>query len=33
MKWVEQGEKMDNCLSKSGKAWGLVTVSSQVKKV
>ena len=25
--WVEQGEKMDNCLSKSGKAWGLTTVA------
>lgn len=23
--WVSQGEKMDNCLSKSGKAWGIVT--------
>ncbi len=30
--WVEQGEKMDNKLSKSGKAWGLTTVESPGKK-
>jgi len=31
-KWVSQGEKMNNCLSKSGKAWGIVTVSYPGKK-
>jgi hypothetical protein len=30
--WVDQGEKMNNCLSKSGKAWGIVTVSFPGKK-
>jgi hypothetical protein len=30
--WVNQGEKMNNCLSKSGKAWGIVTVSYPGKK-
>lgn len=30
--WISQGEKMNNCLSKSGKAWGLVTVSGPGKK-
>ena len=30
--WVSQGEKMDNCLSKSGKAWGIVTVTFPGKK-
>jgi len=30
--WVNQGEEMDNKLSESGKAWGLVTVSAPGKK-
>jgi hypothetical protein len=30
--WVRQGEKMNNCLSISGKAWGIVTVSYPGKK-
>jgi hypothetical protein len=30
--WVLQGERMDNCFSKSGKAYGLVTVSGPGKK-
>ena len=30
--WVSQGERMNNCLSKSGKAWGLVTVTEPGKK-
>lgn len=30
--WISQGEKMNNCLSKSGKAWGLVTVTVPGKK-
>lgn len=30
--WVEQGEKLDNKLSKSEKAWGIVTVSYPGKK-
>ena len=30
--WINQGEKMDNKLSASGKAWGLVTVSFPGKK-
>lgn len=30
--WVQQGEKMDNRLSRSGKAWGLTTVSYPGKK-
>lgn len=30
--WISQGEKMNNCLSKSGKAWGLVTVTGPGKK-
>lgn len=30
--WISQGEKMNNCLSKSGKAWGIVTVSYPGKK-
>ncbi len=30
--WVEQGEKIDNKLSKSGKAWGLTTVTYPAKK-
>lgn len=30
--WVRQGEKMNNCLSGSGKAWGLVTVTGPGKK-
>lgn len=25
-KWVSQGEKMNNCLSKSKKSWGIVTI-------
>jgi hypothetical protein len=31
-KWISQGERMNNCLSKSGKAWGIVTVSYPGKK-
>jgi hypothetical protein len=31
-RWVSQGENMNNCLSKSGKAWGIVTVSYPGKK-
>lgn len=30
--WVKQGEKMDNCFSSSGKAWGIVTVTGPGKK-
>lgn len=30
--WISQGERMNNCLSKSGKAWGLVTVTGPGKK-
>jgi len=30
--WVEQGEKMDNRLSNSGKAWGITTVAWPGKK-
>jgi hypothetical protein len=30
--WVSQGEIMNNCLSKSGKAWGIVTVTGPGKK-
>lgn len=30
--WVEQGEIMNNCLSKSGKSWGIVTISYPGKK-
>lgn len=30
--WCLSDEKMDNCLSKSGKAWGLVTVTGPGKK-
>lgn len=30
--WVEQGEKMNNCLSKSGKSWGIVTIDYPGKK-
>lgn len=30
--WCSANEKMNNCLSKSGKAWGLVTVSYPGKK-
>lgn len=30
--WISQGERMNNCLSKSGKAWGLVTVAGPGKK-
>lgn len=30
--WISQGEKMNNRLSKSGKAWGLVTVTGPGKK-
>lgn len=30
--WISQGEKMNNCLSKSGKAWGIVTVTGPGKK-
>jgi hypothetical protein len=30
--WVKQGEKMNNCLSESGKSWGIVTVSYPGKK-
>jgi len=29
---VEQGEKMDNCMSKSGKAYGMVTVTAPGRK-
>lgn len=32
MGWIEQGEIMNNCFSKSGKAYGLVTVSGPGKK-
>jgi hypothetical protein len=31
-KWCSPNEKMNNCLSKSGKSWGLVTVSGPGKK-
>jgi hypothetical protein len=27
MGWVENGERMNNCLSKCGKSWGIVTVT------
>lgn len=30
--WVKQGEKMDNRLSESGKAWGITTVAAPGKK-
>lgn len=30
--WIKQGEKLNNCLSKSKKVWGLVTVSGPGKK-
>ena len=30
--WCQSNEKMNNCLSKSGKAWGIVTVSYPGKK-
>ena len=30
--WVSQGEKMNNCLSRSGRAWGIVTVTGPGKK-
>jgi hypothetical protein len=30
--WCGQKERMNNCLSKSGKAWGLVTISYPGKK-
>jgi len=30
--WVQQGEKMDNKLSDSGKAWGITTVTGPGKK-
>ena len=30
--WVQQGEKMDNRLSDSGKAWGITTVTGPGKK-
>ena len=30
--WCSNNEKMNNCLSKSGKAWGIVTVSYPGKK-
>ena len=30
--WCSSNEKMNNCLSKSGKAWGIVTVSYPGKK-
>jgi hypothetical protein len=30
--WCNSNEKMNNCLSKSGKAWGIVTVSYPGKK-
>lgn len=30
--WCTSNEKMNNCLSKSGKAWGIVTVSYPGKK-
>lgn len=30
--WCEDGELMDNCLAKSGKSWGLVTVAWPGKK-
>jgi hypothetical protein len=30
--WVRQGEKMDNCLSSCGKAWGIVTVTGPGRK-
>ena len=31
--WVKQGEKMNNCLSSCGKAWGIVTVTGPGKKI
>jgi hypothetical protein len=31
--WVSQGERMNNCFSKAGKAYGLVTVSGPGKNV
>jgi hypothetical protein len=30
--WVSQGERMNNCLSKAGKAWGIVTIAFPGKK-
>jgi hypothetical protein len=30
--WCSSNEKMNNCLSKSGKAWGIVTVAYPGKK-
>lgn len=30
--WISQGERMNNCFSKSGKAWGIVTVTGPGKK-
>lgn len=30
--WVRQGERMNNCLSSCGKAWGIVTVTGPGKK-
>lgn len=30
--WCSSSEKMNNCFSKAGKAWGLVTVSGPGKK-
>lgn len=30
--WCSSNERMNNCLSKSGKAWGIVTVTAPGKK-
>lgn len=30
--WIKQGEKLDNCLASSGKAWGFTTVTGPGKK-
>lgn len=30
--WVKSGEKMDNCLSECGKAWGIVTIKFPGKR-
>lgn len=30
--WLKSGEKMDNCLSECGKAWGIVTIKFPGKR-
>jgi hypothetical protein len=31
--WCKDGEKMDNCIAKSGKSWGLTTVTGPGRKL